>query len=259
MGFQVLQQDSSCSVTMKCWGIDSEHFFKGYMGGRVKKRLFDIQGQAEQSAYLDSIGSTGFSKDRISDIFLQTFVPEPWRVGEALAQCFLEDQEGSRFPWNGLRDQKIDNASLPGADLIGFKGQRGDVRFLFGEVKTSSDSNHPPQVMNGRTGMIAQLEGLRDENSRRGKLVRWFYWRAKNSSWESDYNEALFAYYSSSECVYLQGALVRDTKATIDDLKSRGIRLSNGKPSEMEIFLYAVYCPCNISDFPELVGGESLS
>lgn len=224
------------------------------MSSRVKNRLFDVEGQNEQ---VDSIVSTGFAEQRIKDIFAQDFTPESWRVGETLAECFLEDNSDIRFPWNGVRDQKVDSASLPGADLIGFKGTDGNVRFLFGEVKTSNDTNQPPNVMYGRSGMTKQLEELKTDSKRRDSLVKWFSWRAKGSNWEVDYTTALKLYCSSDECVFLQGVLVRDTSPVINDLKSRGVSLSTGKPAQMGISLSGIYCPCSIADFPALIGGAS--
>ena len=196
----------------------------------------------------------------MQNFFTQKLPTESWKIGEALAECFLEDIDDIRFPWNGCRDQKIDNASLPGADLIGFKGKNKNARFLFGEVKTSEDkANHPPNVMYGRSGMTKQLETLKTSAESRRLLVKWFACRSKNSSWESDYKIALTSYITSNECVYLQGVLIRDCEPDIKDLKSRGLALNRGKPVDMGICLYGIYCSCGITDFPALMGGVSLS
>jgi hypothetical protein len=244
---------------MKCWKFDTVEACQKYMTSRVKNRLLDVEGTADLAAHYDSVATTGFTDNRLKQIFTQNLPTEPWKVGEALAECFLEDADDVRFPWNGCRDQKVDNASLPGADLIGFKNQNGKVRFLFGEVKTSNDSvNHPPNVMYGRSGMTKQLENLKISPETRSLLVRWFAFRAKNSDWESDYKTALAEYLSSDECVFLQGVLVRDCPPDIKDLKTRGQVLNNGKPAEMGISLYGIYCLNSITDFPTLMGGASL-
>jgi hypothetical protein len=259
-GISLASEDNSCPVTMKCWKFDTEEAFKTYMGNRVKNRLLDIEGTTDLAAHYDSIATTGFADNRLKEIFSEKLPPEPWKIGEALAECFLEDADNVRFPWNGCRDQKVDAASLPGADLVGFKGQNENVRFLFGEVKTSDDaSNRPPKVMYGRTGMTTQLENLKTSAETRRLLVKWFGFRAKNSSWESDYRTSLTAYISSDECVCLQGALVRDCEPDIKDLASRGKALSINIPANMGISLYGIYCSCGITDFPALMGGVSLS
>ncbi len=256
---KVICEDSSCQVLMRCWEFNNEDTFKGYISGRVKNRLQDVEGAEELVSCYETVTSAGFVDDRLKDIFSQSLSLEPWRVGEALAECFLEDTSDVRFPWNGVRDQKVDSASLPGADLVGLKGNGPEVRFLFGEVKTSGDDNHPPNVMYGRSGMTKQLENLNTKSNSRNSLVRWFAWRSKGAIWESEYRTALIVYYSSDECVCLQGVLVRDTSPDIADLRSRGVALDNKKPQDMDIELCGIYCPCDISEFPALIRGVSLS
>lgn len=248
-------EDCSCSVDMRCWQFDNNDTFRTYMSKRVKDRLSDVSGSKELATYYDSIISTGFSDDILKNIFTRDQNIEPWRIGEALAECFLEDMEDISFPWNGIRDQKVEDESPPGADLVGFKGSGPEVRFLFGEVKTSSDKNHPPNVMYGRSGMTQQLERLKTNGNRRRKLVIWFAWRAKGENWEPDYKIALKAYCTSDEYVLLQGILVRDTTPDINDLKTRGLSLKRGKPSRMNIRLYGIFCPSDIRDFSTLIGG----
>lgn len=259
-GISLACEDTSCSVVIQCWKFDTEEAFKKYMGSRVKSRLLDAEGTADLVSHYDSIATTGFSENQLKNVFANNLPPEPWKIGEALAECFLEDMGDISFPWNGCRDQKIDNASLPGADLVGFKGKKENSRFLFGEVKTSGDrANHPPNVMHGRSGMTQQLENLKTSVESRRLLVRWFAFRSKNSSWESDYKIALAAYISSDKCVFLQGVLVRDCAQDIKDLESRGRALNSSKPADMGIGLYGIYCSCGIADFAALVGGVSLS
>jgi len=252
-GISLAAEDSTCSVKMQCWNFDTEDSFKKYISGRVKNRLLDVEGTTDLVAHYDSIATTGFGDQQLKDIFTQTLPSEPWKVGEALAECFLEDFFEVKFPWNGCRDQKVDSASLPGADLIGLKGKNGNVKFFFGEVKTSEDQSHPPNVMYGRSGMTMQLENLKTSVESRRLLVKWFAYRSKNSEWETEYKIALSSYISSTEKVFLQGVLVRDCQPDIKDFESRGKSLNANKPNEMEISLHGIYCACNISDFPKLL------
>lgn len=255
-GIRLACEDTSCSVVIRCWKFDTEEAFKKYMGGRVKNRLLDIEGTSELVAHYDSIATTGFSENQLKDVFTQKLPTEPWKIGEALAECFLEDIDDIRFPWNGCRDQKVEDASLPGADLVGFKGKDENVRFLFGEVKTSVDANRPPNVM---YGMTKQLEKLKTFKPSRKLLVQWLGYRAKDKTWDNDYKTAVLAYVSCEDKVYLQGVLIRDCAPDIKDLESTGYALNNGKPTDMEIGLCGIYCSCSISDFPALLEGVSLS
>ncbi|HEX7319403.1 MAG TPA: hypothetical protein VF399_03480 [bacterium] len=258
-GISLACEDTSCSVVMQCWKFDTEEVFKKYMGSRVKNRLLDAEGTAEFVSHYDSIATTGFAENGLKDVFIRDLPKQDWRIGEALAECLLEDTGDIRFPWNGCRDQKVEDASLPGADLVGFKGKDRNVRFLFGEVKTSVDANKPPNVMYGRSGMTKQLEKLKTSESSRKLLVQWLGYRAKDKAWDNDYKTAVLAYVSCVDKVYLQGVLIRDCSPVIKDLESRGHSLDSGKPSDMGIGLCGIYCLCSISDFPALLGGVSLS
>ncbi len=80
-----------------------------------------------------------------------------WREGEALAQAWLTDHKDCDFPWPFNRDLRHHGASLPGAELVGFTGTDGEPRFAFGQVKTSKEAKHPPQVVNqGDKNLINQ-------------------------------------------------------------------------------------------------------
>ncbi len=80
-----------------------------------------------------------------------------WREGEALAQAWLTDHKDCDFPWPFNRDLRHHGASLPGAELVGFTGTDGEPRFAFGQVKTSKEAKHPPQVVNqGDKSLINQ-------------------------------------------------------------------------------------------------------
>lgn len=183
---------------------------------------------------------------------------EPWKIGEALAECFLEDQFGLLFPWNTNRDARVAKASLPGADLVGFITVNNGVRFVFGEVKTSWDSNIPPAVVYGRSGMTFQLEKLRDDSNSREQLFKWLAYRAVGASWQSCFQEAAKAYLHNDKDVCLYGVLVRDTIPALKDLESRGRQLGTGCPAEMTVYLSAYYLSVPIQEWPAIIRDAGL-
>ncbi|NCC61037.1 MAG: hypothetical protein EOM12_08860 [Verrucomicrobiae bacterium] len=56
---------------------------------------------------------------------------------EALAEAWLEKEHKVIWPWNMERDKRNANASLPGADLVGFVENGSEIRLILGEVKSS--------------------------------------------------------------------------------------------------------------------------
>ena len=50
------------------------------------------------------------------------------------------------FPWPTSLDKRTPSASLPGPDFVGFH-RKVHLGFLFSEVKSSSESDCPPQVV----------------------------------------------------------------------------------------------------------------
>lgn len=123
------------------------------MVNEVASRLHDEVGKADFTAHLNSLASTGFAQENLQAI-LEAEHPEErdWAVGEALAEAWLSREHGVIWPWNMERDKRTLQASLPGADLVGFVTQNGETRLALGEVKSSSDSRTPPNVMTGRSG-----------------------------------------------------------------------------------------------------------
>lgn len=240
-------------VYIQGWIVQDPSEFIAYLCGRVHAKLIDLEGREEIRELLQDVTSTGFLINNLEIVLQQDSEFETWKIGEALAECFLEDQFGVCFPWNTSRDARVAKASLPGADLVGFVATKNGVRFAFGEVKTSWDNNVPPQVMFGRTGMTFQLEKLRDDSCARNQLFRWLGYRAKGAEWEPYFKEAAVAYLNSNKNICLYGILVRDTTPALKDLESRGKKLAAGCPSEMVVCLYAYYLCVPIKKWPVIL------
>ncbi len=157
------------------------------------------------------------------------------------------------------RDKRHPNASLPGADLIGFRSEGGDTRLVLGEVKSSTDANTPPGVMNGRSGMIHQIDNLANDLSRICQLLKWLLHRCKGTENENLFDKAVKLFFNSgNKAITLIGVLIRDTQPNERDLRPRGQTLAKKLQNPTLCHLMAIYLPCAIADLPSrLQGGAS--
>ena len=231
--------------------------FDSFITNEVASRLHDEVGKADFTAHLNSIASTGFAQDSLQAI-LEAELPEErdWAVGEALAEVWLKREHGVFWPWNMERDKRTALASLPGADLVGFVTQGNEIRLALGEVKSSSDMNTPPNVMNGRKGMSYQLEKLATDVGLLHTLLRWLHPRCRENNAELHFKEAVGALLQSgNKAMTLFGVLVRDTKPDERDLRSRGQHLAGIVNAPAGCHLLALYLPCQIASLPARISG----
>jgi hypothetical protein len=220
--------------------------------------LFDTEGVSNIVDIIDTTSDTGFSNDRLIAV-LTTYNEEieDWRVGEALSEVYLSENKGGFFPWPNRRDIKKFGSSLAGADLVGFHCKVDSCCFLFGETKTSQDSNYPPSPMYGDHGLKQQVEDLCCKESLRWSLVRYLGYRAKDSSWEDLYQKAFKRFLQNSSDVYVFGMMVRDVVPNKRDLNARVVTLGKMCPDGMKIEMLAIYLPKGkISDLPHLINNE---
>jgi hypothetical protein len=211
--------------------------------GQVASIVFDESGKADIGALLSSLADTQFQKDGVERILANPTTVEDWRVGEALAEAYVIEHRNGLFPWPDGRDERKQGSSLPGADLVGFRGAANDACFAFGEVKTSGENRYPPGAMHGRTGLKQQLEDLRDDKTIRDDLVEYLAYRAMKSDWLDYYKSAAKRYLASSSDVYVFGILIRDVAPHQDDLRVRVKKLSTNCPDGTVIELFAIYLP----------------
>lgn len=234
--------------------------FDDFMANEVASRLHDDSGKADFTSHLNSLASTGFAHDSLQAI-LEAEHPEErdWAVGEALAEAWLSREHGVVWPWNMERDKRTPQASLPGADLVGFVTQGSETRLALGEVKCSSDSNTPPNVITGRNGMTRQLETLATDIGLLHTLIRWLQPRCRGSSAEPHFNAAIgLLLQSGNKAMTLFGVLVRDTQPDERDLRNRGQHLGGIVKMPAGCHLLALYLPCSITSLPDRVlGGAS--
>jgi len=233
--------------------ITDEAEFDTFLKGRVKSRVTDEEFEAALTADLQALTTTQMSSDALIAILSANPVPLAWEIGEAIAECLLEDEFDVSWPWNENRDRKTPRASLPGADLVGFCGEENDAVLLLGEVKTSFDKNSPPGVMAGRHGLSHQVDELAKSKEIHGSLIRWLHARCKNTEHWPKFQMALTNYLNSrGKRIALVGVLLRDTVPQEDDLRTRGKALADLALNETEVRLDAWYVPRPINDWVKL-------
>lgn len=219
------------------------------ISGPVRDLLLDTSGTAEIGEMMISLASTEFDQQQIAKLLQLEPEPKVWQVGEALAEVYVSDTDTCIFPWPTSRDLKNPRASPTGADLTGFQKTEDETnpfRFAFGEVKTSSDKNYPPNVMYGQAGLKNQIEEIKNSFHTKKHLILYLGHRAKNASWQHMFESATKRYLSS-RCtdIAIFGVLIRDVLPDKSDLSKRAISLATDCPSATSIALYALYIPLN--------------
>lgn len=238
-------------------GIEFRNYLEQYLANRVSDRYYDKKGSEELLVSFEDIAQTEFDKETLMRIFDARTDEVGWRMGECLAECFLEDYCSAKIPFNGSRDQKNPKSSSAGADLIGFFCKQDEIIFLFGEVKTSSETSSPPNVTYGRTGLINQIESINEGIETKDNLVKWLAFKVKSlpedDNIRSCFKEAMKAYISNCEKIKLVAVLVRDTPVNEMDLKNRYTSFCKKlKPSTQLRFL-ALYLNQPISNCLKLI------
>jgi len=171
-------------------GIDvvEGEIFHTFMKNEVASRLYDEEGEQEFETYLRGIATTGFARDSLNTVLAAEVREErSWAIGEAIAEAYLESEENITWPWNMERDKRTPKASLPVVDLIGFEIKNGQFRLALGEVKTSSDIDTLPGVINGRGGMIHQIDSLAGNLGLINQLLKWLLPRCRSTVHEVSY------------------------------------------------------------------------
>lgn len=224
--------------------------FNSFIARNVTARLYDEEGGTEFESCLRGIANTGFARNSLNAILAAEVREErDWAIGEAIAEAYLESEHNITWPWNMRRDRRNPNASLPGADLIGFQETKVNVRLVLGEVKTSSDRSTPPGVMNGRSGMLHQIDKLATDLSLICQLLKWLYPRCKGTQYETQFKTAVgFFFDSENKAISLYGILIRDTTPNEQDLEARGQAVSRKLQEPTTCYLIALYLPCQITD-----------
>ena len=230
--------------------------FKSYMASRVKARVEDDEAEDQFAAELRGMATTGMATEFVETLLRAVPEEKSWAVGEALAECVLTDDETREicWPWNLVRDRRTPRASLPGADLVGFCKEGDSVLLLFGEVKTSSDANTPPSVMNGSGGMAWQLKNEATRLDIQHALLKWLRARCQSDEHRALYQAAVHRYVLSlGKEILLVGILLRDTEPNELDVTARAMDLAESLGTPTRIEITAWYLPVPIEDWPALL------
>lgn len=253
-----------------CWqgyNLSESGTFDSFMTKDVAARLNDTEGSDQFQSHVRSLSLTGFGQSSLKAI-LDAQIPEErdWAASEALAEAWLSKEHGIIWPWNMDRDKRNANASLPGADLVGFVINGTQTRLALGEVKSSTENQYPPQVMAGRsksskkTPMGHQIDDLANNLSTIIQLLKWLCPRCMNTEFETPCKASLTLYFNSgNKAVSLFGVLIRDTAANELDLKGRGKALGAALRAPTSCHLLALYLPCKIVELPERIKGGDAS
>jgi hypothetical protein len=231
------------------------------MENNVRERLNDEEGQQVVENHLRPLVAEGFEIDALNELLNANHQEErDWAVGESFAEAMLEEEYHVEFPWNQARDLRNENASLPGADIVGLINDGGQYKLLFGEVKTSIQERFPPNVLNGRGGMIHQLETIGTNLTRLLTLIQWLLHRCKDTIYEINFNEAMQNFFRhANQSMFLVGILVRpNIQANQNDLENRGISLGDiFVGTATQALLLAYYLPHTSEEFVHrAVGGN---
>ena len=240
--------------------VSNEGDFRAFLRGPVATRVQDVDAREPFEDELRALATTGLGTG-----FLEQFlaaVPEEkgWEIGEAFAETILGEDVNRDviWPWNERRDRRTPQASLPGADLVGFRRDAQGFTLLFGEVKTSSDARMPPQVMYGRSGMTWQLESNATRLTVQNSLLKWLRCRCLTPDLVAAYREAVGRYLNSSgKDLLLIGVLLRDTESDERDVKSRARYLAGRLASPTRVEVLAWYLPVAIADWAAVLGGAA--
>lgn len=222
----------------------------------VRPIVHDEAGAAEVDALLAGVAATDFANQALGEVLHAAHDPEPWRVGEAIAEAYLVEHRHCEFPWPGGRDLKNPESSPAGTDLVGFQTQvpTTNVRFSFGEVKTSNDNEYPPSLMYGRGGLKQQLEALRDDAAVKDALVKYLGLHSYGRPWLPRFRQAASRYIHDRSDVAIFGVLVRDVAPHPLDCSGRATRLAHECPPLCAIELLALYLPAgSIETLPSRV------
>ena len=231
--------------------VEGADGFEQYLREVVRPRVADAD--SSFASEVRGLATTGMETKFVERLLNAVPNPEGWEVGEALAECALRDEPGRSvvWPWNTVRDRRTPRASLPGADLVGFYRDEDKVVLLFGEVKTSSDANAPPGVMNGGSGMAWQLYESATRLDIQHALLKWLHSRCQSDPYRDLYRRAVSRYLASEgKELLLFGVLIRDTKPNELDLKSRASMLALRLLQPTCTELIAWYLPVPISAWP---------
>lgn len=265
MDFSIAYEEESIDGNRSCVGfLFEEQYVIKHFPNEIKKKLTDYHGTLNLIKSFETISNTEFDKSVLEEIFrLKLDRIDPWRIGEAFGEFFLQEHFNVRFWYNHLRDLRNPNASDAGSDLVGFTDVDGETLFVFGEIKTSGDKNSPPQVVYGRSGLKKQIDDLVTNKRTINNLIRYLAFKVlelqKNDPFYLDFHRALAIYLKNQKRIHLFGLLVRDTACNCNDLKKRYLESKYTAYKDLLIKFLGLYIPIALEKWQSIVNGGGTS
>jgi hypothetical protein len=251
MKWQIQYETERAHVRVAGFIVTSEAECREYFARRVAARLAENDNTEALREHLVELDATGFSLGALADQIANPPAARDWEIGEALAEVALRDGHEAMFPWPTGSDKRTPKASLPGPDLVGL--QRHDApRFVFGQVKSTSEQRVPPQVVCSTDDCLRnQMRRLLYQPANREQLIGWLLVRMRDTAWEAAFNEALQRYADGD--LWLVGVLVSGNRPpAAADLVNicEGIGCQMATP---DVQLLGFYLPFHKDDWAGLV------
>jgi len=239
-------------IQVECYSVP-ENECLDYFSNRVSTKVTEADGTEQLREYLSSLQATGFDSNTLLSQLEVSHLPKDWEVGECFAESVLEDNHDAMFPWSVAWDKRTTNASLPGADIVGFQDKVAP-RFIFGQVKSSSEKRVPPQVVNSGSGCLKeQMRDLQHKKGARQQLIQWILPRVKGTFWEKAFSEALAKY--ADKNYLLVGLLVSGGRNVNEkDLTVICAEIKH-TAGDGEIMLFGYYLPLDKSKWVIMIQG----
>jgi hypothetical protein len=251
---QFHSDNRGCQMTG--WQVEDQEDCRAYFRNRVAAKLRESDGSAILQDYILELGDTGFSTNGFDVQVAQSPQAKDWEIGEAFAETLLEDQHEASFPWPTSLDKRTPKASLPGPDLVGFH-RKLTPRFLFGEVKSSSQEDPRNLVTDADDALLKQLSRLIKSQPHHQQLIQWMLVKTKQDPrWLPVLNAALKEFYAPAGRGWIVGILVRGGRPPAQEELAKAREVLAAEDAGFDVTLMAIYLPFHKDDWVQLVYQE---
>lgn len=101
---------------IECWRgyrIVDDAEFANYLRERVRVRLDDSEFEEQLQDDLTALAVTDLATETLAQVLGMKPAPLDWQIGEALAECLLEDEFGVTWPWNEIATSRLRARAYP--------------------------------------------------------------------------------------------------------------------------------------------------